>query len=245
MTSITPEQARQYDDFSGPELDPERWMFLQYPLPDGSTHVCSEPSATTSVGGGALKVRIEQFENTHGVQIIDNPKHLLFSTRAFEIPATGQCRFSVTMAGQGINTTPHDYRDGFAAFNVLDLAGGWVFDLAVSMDTVFAIHERLPLPGVEQPFTHCVNAPLSGIDATPGTEHRYTVSLDRGAGTAAWIVDGTTIYEIAGAEIPERVQVGFGVFTLHQVQDNASVSLRGQGFDAAWRDVEIDLADDA
>lgn len=241
MTALTPEQAREYDDFSGPDLDSEKWMYLQYPLPDGSTHVCSEPSSTTTVRDGALKVHIEKFENFHGVQIIDNPKHLLFSTQAFEIPASGECCFSVTMTGQGINTVPFDYRDGFAAFNLLDLSGGWVFDLAVSTDTVFAIHERLPLPGVEQSFTHCVNAPLAGLDTSAGAEHRCTVSLDRGAGTAAWIVDGTTVYEISGAVIPERVQVGFGVFTLQQVQNDTSVSLHGQGFDASWKDVVIDL----
>jgi len=245
MTIASTTEIHRYDDFSGNELDPEKWTFLQYPLPDGSTHICAEPNAEGGVGGGAYRVRIECFENNHGVQIIDNPKHLAFSTQAFELPEHGESRFSITMSALGINTAPHDYRDGFAAFNVLDLANGWVFDVAASSDTIFAIHERLPFPGVDKPFTHCVDAPLSGIDTTPGAEHRYTVCLDRGARTASWEVDGHIIFQLADTVVPERVQVGFGVFTLHPVQNDSSVSLRGQGLDATWRDLSIEIFDGA
>ncbi|MBD0863048.1 hypothetical protein IA539_17835 [Gordonia sp. zg691] len=245
MTITDDIASPHYDDFAGTELDTDKWMFLEYPLPDGSSHVCAEPNAQVSVGDGAYAVRIERFDNHHGVQIIDNPKHLLFTTKAFELPAVGQSRFSVRMSAEGLNTTAYDYRDGFAAFNVLDLVDGWVFDLAASSDRIFAIHERLPFPGVVAPFTHCVDAPLSGLNTEPGAEHRYSVALDREARTVVWEVDGQPVYWIADADVPERVQVGFGVFTLHPVQDDSSVSLRGQGFSARWRDLTVEIPNSA
>ncbi|GAC00905.1 hypothetical protein GONAM_20_00480 [Gordonia namibiensis NBRC 108229] len=246
MTTTEEITSAPYDDFTGTELDTDKWMFLEYPMPDGSTHVCAEPNAEVVVGDGTFSIRIEQFENhDHVVQIIDNPKHLVFTTEAFDVPETGEIRFSVTMAAEGLNATAYDYRDGFAAFNVLDLQGGWVFDLAATSDRIFAIHERLPFPGVVTPFTHCIDAPLSGLTVEPGAEHRYSVTLDREARSVVWEVDGKGVYWVDDAEVPGQVQVGFGVFTLHPVQDSGSVSLRGQGLAARWRDLTIEMPSSA
>ncbi|WP_009478479.1 DUF6081 family protein [Rhodococcus sp. JVH1] len=239
MTNTSTSSSVVYDDFSGPELDTAKWTFLEYPFPN--VHLCAEPNAQVAVGNGAYSVRIERFENEHGVQIIDNPKHLVYSKTTFPLPDHGVASFSVKMAAQGIGTAPFDYRDGFAAFNVLDLVNGWVFDLAASSEHIFAIHERLHLPGVHNPFTHCVEAPLSGLDSTPGREHTYTISLDTAAGAVTWEVDGRTVYHLPGAILPSQVQVGFGIFTLHPVVNERSVSLHGQGFDVTWRDLRIDM----
>lgn len=234
-----------YDTFDGPNLDSDKWTFLEYPFPDGTSHVCAEPNARVTVDNGVYSVRIERFENEHGVQIIDNPKHLVYSTTAFPLPESGIASFSVKMAVKGIGTTPFDYRDGFAAFNVLDLGSGWVFDAAASSERIFAIHERLPMPGVADPFTHCVEAPLSGVDASPGREHTYTVRLDTAADAVTWEVDGATVYHLPGATLPSQVQVAFGIFTLHPVVNGRSVSRHGQGFEATWRDLRIDIAGSA
>jgi hypothetical protein len=245
MTNTSVSSLAVYDDFTGPELDTAKWTFLTYPFPDGSAHVCAEPNAQVAVGNGAYSVRIERFENQHGVQIIDNPKHLMYSTTMFPLPDHGVADFSVKMAAQGIGTVPFDYRDGFAAFNILDLANGWVFDLAASSEHIVAIHELLPLPGVNNAFTHCIEAPLSKLECAPGLEHTYTVSLDTADSAVTWEVDGRTVYHLPGAILPSRVQIGFGIFTLHPVVDERSVSLRGQGFQATWRDLRIDVTDSA
>ena len=47
----TSDPAGIYDDFSGPEPDMSRWLFLEYPLgPDGNSWKCEEPNARTDVG---------------------------------------------------------------------------------------------------------------------------------------------------------------------------------------------------
>jgi hypothetical protein len=236
---------RIYDDFSGPELDMSRWFFLEYPPgPDGTSWKCEEPGARTRVGDGRLDIRIERFERAHDqVAIMDNPKHLLLSTETFPVPPGGIATFSMNMAVTSINAAPRDYRDAFASMNVLDMTSGWVFDACATSDTVFSIHERLPMPGVEQPFTHVVEQPLSGIPVAPGRPHDYAVTLDAGRGTVEWHIDGTLVYLIQGAEIPAQVNVGLGIFTLHPIRDGRSTSLRGQGMAASFGPISVALSE--
>jgi hypothetical protein len=60
------------------------------------------------------------------------------------------------------------------------------------------------------------------------------ITLDRGASTAAWTVDGQAIYK-ARTLIPERVQIGLGIWTMLPIRDGRSQSLEGQGLEARWR----------
>ena len=146
-----------YDPFTGPELDPAKWAPLSIPLPDGSTWTTVEPQARRIVGGGTLRLRIEPFTRCHDeVQIFDNPKELWLSSTAFPLPPRGRLRFSVEMAVETFGGDPHDYRDGFAAFNVLDMATGMVFDHAATSRHLYSIYERLLVPGVDRPWTYIV-----------------------------------------------------------------------------------------
>lgn len=234
-----------YDDFTGPERDESRWAFLEYPPgDDGSSWRCAEPRARTRVGDGSLDISIEQFERAHDhVAIMDNPKHLLLSTRAFALPASCAATFTMDLAVTSHNAAPRDYRDGFASMNVLDMQSGWVFDACATGDSLFAIYERLPMPGVESPFTHVVDAPLSGVATTQGQRHTHSVTLDTEHGVARWHVDGTLIYQVQGVEIPERVNIGLGIFTLHPIRDGRSTSLRGQGLSASFGPVAVSGAE--
>lgn len=239
----TSHPARIYDDFSGPELDMSRWFFLEYPPgPDGTSWKCEEPNARTDVGDGTLDIRVARFERAHDqVAIMDNPKHLLLSTEAFPVPAAGVVTFSMDMAVTSLNATPRDYRDAFASMNVLDMSSGWVFDACATSDSVFSIYERLPMPGVDHPFTYVTEHPLSGIVAAPGLSHRYAVTLDAAAGTAEWHIDDTLVHHVRG-EIPSQVNVGLGLFTLHPIRDGRSQSLRGQGIDASFGPISVSVA---
>jgi Family of unknown function (DUF6081) len=242
MTTTT-NAARVYDDFSGPDLDMSRWYFLEYPPgPDGTSWKCEEPNARTTVEDGKLEIHVERFERAHDqVAIMDNPKHLLLSTETFPVPEGGVATFSMELAVTSINATPRDYRDAFASMNVLDMASGWVFDACATSDMLFSIYERLPMPGVEQPFTYVVEHPLAGIDVKPGLPHTYTVTLDAGRGTVEWRIDGTLVHHVSGAEIPAQVNIGLGLFTLHPITDGKSTSLRGQGISASWGPVSVTL----
>jgi hypothetical protein len=237
-TAIPP---RVYDDFTGPELDPTRWAYLEFPPgPDGTSWRCEEPSARTTTGDGLLTIHVERFERAHDqVQIMDNPKHLLLSTEPFAVPASSCLTVSAELGAAGIRTAPRDYRDGVASLNVLDLASGWVFDLCASGDAMFAIHERLPVPGVARPFTHVVEHPLAGLAIGPGRRHHCEVRLDAGQRTVDWRVDGVTVFDVRAVDIPERVTIGLGLITLHPIVDGVSTSLRGQGIAASFGAVAV------
>jgi hypothetical protein len=43
------------------------------------------------------------------------------------------------------------------------------------------------------------------------------------------------VYETHGTFIPERVRIGFGIWTMLPIRDGRSHSLEGQGMDARWR----------
>jgi hypothetical protein len=53
--------------------------------------------------------------------------------------------------------------------------------------------------------------------------------------TAAWCVDGHTVYEAHGTVIPERVRIGFELWTMLPIRDGRSRSLDGQGMETRWR----------
>ncbi|MQA13832.1 MAG: hypothetical protein GEV09_06540 [Pseudonocardiaceae bacterium] len=234
-------QARTYDDFTGPELDTGRWFYLEYPPgPDGVSWRCEEPSARTEVGDGTLNVHVERFERGHDqVQIMDNPKHLLLSTESFPVPAGGRASFSLQLAATSRNAAPRDYRDGFASFNVLDLSSGMVFDLCATSDQVFAIYERLPVPGVEAPFTHVIDSPLAGIETAAGRPHHCEVTLDAAQRSAEWRVDGALVFEVRDVLVPDEVKLGVGLITLHPIADGTSRSVRGQGLSASFGPIQV------
>jgi hypothetical protein len=43
------------------------------------------------------------------------------------------------------------------------------------------------------------------------------------------------VYEVHGSLIPERAQIGFGIWTMLPIRDGRSCSLDGQGMEARWR----------
>ncbi|WP_406274815.1 DUF6081 family protein [Nocardia sp. NBC_00881] len=232
-----------YDELNGPDLRNDRWRFLEVPLGEGQAWSYADPSARTDIEDGTVSVRIDAFTRSHSdVQILDNPKHLLVSVQEFDLNG-GPRTFAVEMAAENIGSTGEDYRDGFAAFNVLDMGSAQVFDLIATSKHAYAIHERLFVPGVvpkEQAFTHIVHAPLAGIDIKPAEFHHYAVTIDRDASTVGWSVDATPVYTAHVLNLPEKVQIGFGIITLHPIRDGQSTSLRGQGLHGLWRKFTVD-----
>lgn len=227
------------DDFAGPALDMRRWQYLSYPLPDGGTWVCAEAGAETVVADGEVRIRVARFTNAHDThQNIDNCKHLLLATRTLALPETGRVTFSTTMSARSLNATPQCYRDGFVSFNVLDFTTGMVFDLCATSDQVVAIHERLPLPGVGRPFTHVIDAPLSGVPISPGRAYACAVTFDVDRRSAEWRVEDALVFEAAQVTVPRAVTLGFGFISLHPLAGGRSSSLRGQGMEGSWRSFE-------
>jgi Family of unknown function (DUF6081) len=228
-----------YDEFRGPELGAARWTSARLPLPTGEEHVPLDPNAELAVGEGELRVTIPRFSLSHdALQAVDSPKYLTFSTRQFELPPDRPATFAVDLAVENIGGDPEDYRRGMAAFHVFDLAVSQrVFAVCGTSTRVLALHEQLGFGdgGAGEPFYHVVESPYEDFDDDFTRLRTCEITLDRSSSTAAWRVDGQTVYEAPGTVIPERAQIGLGIWTMLPIREGRSRSLDGQGLDARWR----------
>jgi hypothetical protein len=226
-----------YDEFAGPDLDPARWVPARLPLPTGE-HIPVDPNAEVVVRDGELRVSISRFSLSHdGFQAADSPKYLVFSTRQWELAPDRPATFAVDLAAENVGGDANDYRRALAAFHVFDIEmTKRVFAACGTSTRVLALHEHLPLGGgAGQHFQHVVESPYEDFDDDLTSFRACEVTLDRGRSTATWRVDGHTVYEAHGTLIPERVQIGFGIWTMLPIRDGHSRSLDGQGMNVRWR----------
>ncbi len=227
-----------YDELGGPELDAERWEPARLPLPTGE-HAPLDPNAELAVGGGEVRVTIPRFSLSHDTfQSADSPKYLVFSTQQWELPPDRPATFAVDLAVENIDGDPADYRQGLAVFHVFDLdVTKRVFAACGTSTRVLAMHEHLPLGGggSGEHFQHVIESPYEDFDDDFTRLRECEVTLDRSSSTAIWRVDGHTIYQAHGTVIPERVRIGFGIWTMQPIRDGRSRSLDGQGMSARWR----------
>jgi hypothetical protein len=234
-----------YDELTGPDLDAARWVPARLPLPTGE-HVPLDPNAELEVGEGEVRVTIPRFSLSHdSFQSADSPKYLIFSTREFELPPDRAATFAVDLAVENIGGDPEDYRRGMAAFHVFDLAETKrVFAVCGTSTRVLALHEQLGLGGgAGEPFYHVVESPYEDFDDDFTRLRACEVTLDRSRSTASWRVDGHTVYEAHGTLIPDRVHIGFGIWTMVPIRDGRGRSLNGQGITARWRRFRVPGAD--
>jgi Family of unknown function (DUF6081) len=122
-----------------------------------------------------------------------------------------------------------------AAFQVFDLVSGRVCSVIATATRVFALDERLGLGGAGEPFIHVVESPYADFDDDVTRLRVCELTLDRGSWTAAWRVDGHRVDQTQGTVIPDRVGLGFGIWTMLPVRGARSRSLEGQGMAARWR----------
>jgi hypothetical protein len=227
-----------YDELGGPALDAALWSPARLPLPAGEEHIPLDPDAELIVGDGEVRVTIPRFSLSHDTfQPADSPKYLIFSTRRFELPADRPATFAVDLAVQNVGGEPADYRRGMAAFHVFDLdVSKRVFAVVGTSTRVFAMHEQLGLGGggAGEPFYHVVESPYEDFDDDFTRLRACEITLDRRGSTAAWRVDGRTVYEAHGTLLPEQARIGFGIWTMLPIRDDRSRSLEGQGVDARW-----------
>jgi hypothetical protein len=226
-----------YDELIGPDLDAARWSPARLPLPTGGDHVPLDPNAEVAVGLGGVRVTIPRFSLSHDTfQPADSPKYLIFSTRQFELPPDRPATFAVDLAVENIGGEPGDYRRGMAAFHAFDFeVSQRVFAVCGTSTRVLALHEQLGAWGADEPFYYVVESPYEDFDDDFTRLRASEITLDRGRSTAAWRVDGRTVYEAHGTLIPERVRIGFGIWTMLPTRGGRSRSLHGQGLNARWR----------
>jgi len=226
-----------YDELRGPDLDAARWSPARLPTPTGGEHIPLDPNAELAVGNGEVRVTIPRFSLAHDTfQPVDSPKYLIFSTRQFELPPDRPARFAVDLAVENIGGQPGDYRRGMAAFQVFDLeVSTRVLSVCGTATRVLALDEQLGPWGAGEPFIYMVESPYEDFDDDFTQLRACEITLDRSRSTATWRVDGRAVYQTHGTLIPERVQIGFGIWTMLPIRDGRSRSLDGQGMTARWR----------
>jgi hypothetical protein len=226
-----------YDELRGPDLDPARWSPARLPFPTGGEHIPLDPNAEVAVGDGEVQVTIPRFSVAHdSFQPADSAKYLIFSTRQFELAPDRPATFAVDLAVSNIGGDPGDYRRAMAAFHAFDFEESKrVFAVCGTATRVLALHEQLGSWGAAEPFYHVVESPYEDFDDDFTRLRACELILDRSGSSAAWRVDGHTVYETHGTLVPGRVRVGFGIWTMLSIRDGRSRSLDGQGLRARWR----------
>jgi hypothetical protein len=230
-----------YDELGGPDLDPGLWSPLHLPRPTGGVHIPLDPAAEVAVGDSELRVTIPRFSLSHDTwQSADSAKYLMASTGEFELPPEGSATFAVDLAIENLGGDPGDYRRGMAAFHVFAPEGSRpVFAVCGTSTRVLAMHEQLAPWESAEPFNHVVESPYQDFDDDFTRLRECAVTLDRGASTATWRVDGRTVYRAPGVVIPERVRLGIGIWTMLSPRGGRSRSLEGQGISTRWRSFRV------
>jgi hypothetical protein len=101
-----PAEAREgyvtYDELPGPRLHAARWSPARLPLPTVASTSRWTPTPSWPSGRAKCGWTIPRFSLTHSA------KHLVFSTRRFELPADRPATFAVDMAVRNIGREPAD-----------------------------------------------------------------------------------------------------------------------------------------
>ena len=234
---MTKDEFVLYDELRGPELDPARWLPLPLPRPTGGDHLPLDPAANVTVGDGEVRVTIPRFSMADDTfQPADSAKYLSYSPTRFALAPDRPATFAVDLAVQNVGGDPADYRQAMAAFHVFDIeVSRRVFAVCGTSTRVLALHEQLGAWGGADPFYHVIESPYADFDDDFARLRTCEVTLDRSSETATWRVDGQTIYQAHGTVIPERVCLGFGIWTMLPIRDGRSRSLSGQGLDVRFR----------
>jgi hypothetical protein len=226
-----------YDELRGPDLDAARWSPARLPLATGGEHLPLDPNAELAIGDGEVRVTIPRFSLSDDTfQAADSAKYLIFSTRQFELPPDRAATFAVDLAVTIVGGEAGDYRRAMAAFQVFDLeVSQRAFSVCGTSTRVFALDEQLSAWEAGEPFIYMVESPYEDFNDDFTRLRACEITLDRSRSTAAWRVDGRSVYKTGGTFIPERVAIGFGIWTMLPIRDGRSRSLEGQGMDARWR----------
>jgi hypothetical protein len=222
-----------YDDFSTPQPDPDKWVVAEVRNGDQLLWRYEDANLKVACAQHRCSLDIPVFSSSNDqVPMFDNPKALYLSTESWDVrsqPVSFQTSIACEFSGD-----PDDYRDGFAAFNVLDFATGTVLDVIANGHHIWAICEQLDLPGVQTavpPFTEVVDLQ---VPTAPLREHTVRIDYHPAEHWAKWYIDGVEKLHRDLKMQPERLSLAFGIITLHPLEGGHSTSIRGQGGKGMW-----------
>ncbi|WP_405792407.1 DUF6081 family protein [Streptomyces sp. NBC_01506] len=236
MTSATEMNTWTYDDFTSVELDTARWRIMATKGADGESHRYQDRNALVRTGDGRLELTVDPFTRFHDTDPRrNNAKQMYRSVRHFAVPAAGQLTFEVDMAVRTYRQIPYDLLDAFGTVNLFDLETGVVLNAAATNDTVYAVVERLVIPGVTHPHEHYIHRAVMDVATEPGRTHRYAITYRAETSEARWYVDGQLAY---WARLPVPVtgfDAGMALFSARDLSRYARREREhGQGARGRW-----------
>lgn len=115
------------------------------------------------------------------------------------------------------------------------LAQSGVVINAATYDTVYAVVERLVIPGVSRPDDHYVHRVLMNVPTELGQPHRYRIGCRARTSEVEWSVDGRLAY---WAQVPVPVagfHAGMALFSARGLARYSRAEReRGQGATGWW-----------
>jgi hypothetical protein len=243
-TNLRTEIYGGYADLLG---DSPLWTIGRFPLSGNREWLMREPEAVTIVRNGYLSIGVQKLTRFHDrAQILDNAKHVMFSTRRFPVPATGGISFEVSIKVRRRGATPGDLYDGYGSFLCLDLKTGTAMDWFVADDMAAAAYARLPFPGLSLPEIGDFNywAIFDEVSPAPSVDGFNTFGLTIEPSTGiSWSMEGA---EVSRRPMPYRLgelTLGLAIMTEKDIGPSGSVSLHGQGIQAEWSPVRVQTWD--
>jgi uncharacterized protein DUF6081 len=239
---VTEAVRETYGDFTSIVGEKPAWVVGGFALPDGSFWEYREPDAVAVVQNGRLRVAARQVTRKHDtIQILDNAKHMFFSSRSFEVPPEGGVSFECEIRSMCKDTAPGDLYDGFVSLNLLDFSEGGALDWFVGHDRIAPVYARLPFPGVvagdAKPLKYF--AIFEELAHTPGDRRRVRIAYDRALDEAGWWLDGEEVWRYT---LPVKLNVftmALGIMTEKDLTAEGSVSCHGQGIIGEWSPIEV------
>lgn len=239
MPTVRRETYGEFTSILGAE---PAWTIAGFPLPDGSFWEYREPDAVAVVQDGRLRLAVRELTRRHdSEQILDNAKHMFFSTRRFSVPQDGGISFELDVRSLCRGTAPGDLYDGFVSFNLLDFTEGAALDWFTGHDRIAPVYARLPFPGVvagdARPLKYF--ALFEELSHEPGTRRRVGIAYDRPSDEAWWTLDGEEVWRY---RVPVKLSsfiAALGIMTEKDIGPRGSVSCHGQGILGEWSPIEI------
>jgi hypothetical protein len=224
------------------------WVPAAFPAPDGGLWTFAEPNAVVIVQDGRLRVAASPYTRQHdSMQILDNAKHMYFSTRTFEAPEAGRMRVDWEMSARIVDGVPDDLYDAFVSFHLLDLTTGTALDIFAGDDVVATVYARLPFPGAPVPKPETGPRYFSLFEeqrgaTRPGELHRYAMIYDRASAEVVFEMDGREIGRHGGVMPIGPCLLAMGLMTEKDIDPGkGSTSCHGQGAVGTWGDIRITL----
>ena len=236
------ERPFQYAGFDSLLESEPAWRVGAFPERDGTMRELREPDAVPIVQNGQLRMGVRRFTNRDDrVQILDNAKHVLFSTASFEVGAG--IRFTWDMGAEGLACNEGDLYDGFASLLCLDLSTGTAIDVFCRDDLCAAVFARLPFPGARlpdvQPMKYWALFDERKLDG-PGL-HTFSIAIEPERSSITWTVDGDSL---RSQTMPDYrlgpLMFGLGLMTEKDIGATESVSCHGQGIRGEWGPITIE-----